>query len=363
MLGFLAGLPLLASTVTFLLLARLVVVRRAFAQPRNLLLALFKRLDRLFWSWNDRLARGIVLVKDAASLPGDDSIAWRETTKKSLGTARYLFRVFVALEVPTGVVCMLISLSNANTGLEGATILMFLLWVIAALLISVTSTSLIASERSHETLDVLLSTPITSRELIRQKFRGVRRLMLMLAVPLLTVVFFEAWWKGEFSSIAYGIYGYGRRFNLLMYLVCSLLTIAVYFPLIAWLSFYVGLRVRTQARAIIGSLAALVGWCVAPWLLLFPFAILLRPRNESPFSFLTLFSPATIIPMNEFGDIERMYGLGGNVFEDGSFFPFAWLAILLNFGFYTAAFLMIRHLALTGADRLLGRGDSEGTVP
>ncbi len=46
------------------------------------------------------LTGGIVLIRDRDLLPKRHPVRWRETQKKSLGTFRYLFRVFVAVEAP-----------------------------------------------------------------------------------------------------------------------------------------------------------------------------------------------------------------------------------------------------------------------
>src|SRR5262249_52007623 len=95
-----AWVPLsLVIARVFLVAARLVLISRAFVSPKNVLLGIFLRLDRFFNDANS-VTGGIVLVKDGDPLPGREPVAWRETTKKSLGTFRYLFRVLVVLELP-----------------------------------------------------------------------------------------------------------------------------------------------------------------------------------------------------------------------------------------------------------------------
>jgi len=53
---------------------------------------------------------------------------------------------------------------GGDADLEGAKSLVFLLWIVAVLLVSVQSASLIAGERSHQTLDVLATTPLTGQD-------------------------------------------------------------------------------------------------------------------------------------------------------------------------------------------------------
>ena len=189
----LSALPLVVHSVmalgasgVFLIAARLCVVRRAFLPSNNVMLSVFKRLDRIFLRLNDNaLTRGFVLVGDTAPLPGDDPVAWRETAKRSLGKAQYLLRVFIALEIPVAVLCVLV-VGSANRGdVLGA--LLVPVWGIVVLILAAQSASLIAGERSHQTLDVLCATPLAGADIVRQKFRSVRRLMLVLAVPLFTV--------------------------------------------------------------------------------------------------------------------------------------------------------------------------------
>lgn len=343
---FLRSVPVLASTAMCFLMARVFLVRRAFVPPRNVLLRFFKSLDGLFVRFNENgLTRGIVLVQETTSLPQDAPVAWRETTKKSLGTVRYLVRIFVAIEFPVAFLCVLIAMTHTNDGLEGATVLVFALWILSVLIISVTSASLVAGERSHQTLDVLLATPMSGRDIVKQKFRGVQRLMIVLSVPLLTTFFTEAVWKASFSDLAYRGFSYHRfAFDWKWYSAASLLSVLTYFPLASWLSFLIGMKARTQARAIFGSLAALVGWCLVPFVFIILFLITVRPGNGGPSIYLTLFSPLTIVPMNEFGEYH----------EFGS----AWIPILVNFMFYGGCAYGLRWWCLKNADRLLGRSDA-----
>ena len=337
--GFvLLSLPMLGSTAAFLILARVFILRRAFVPARNPLLKLFRMLDSLFTRLNDRLLNGVVLVRESTTLPEDEPLAWRETAKRSLGTVRYLFRVFVALEAPTGFVILFMAIAGTGPQIEAASTLVFFLWIISALLISVASTSLIAGERSHQTLDVLLTTPLTGREILLQKMRGVRRLMLVLCVPFLTVFIFEAWWRGGFH-IPYIQQGF--EFNRAVYLTASLLSLAIYFPLIAWVSVLIGLRVRSQARAIFGSLAAIVAWCLLPVCFLIALLIAAGGSPDDQWLYLALLSPAAIIPFNQYHDYQ----------EFGS----RWAPVLLNFAIYGAVLYALRQKCLLNADRWLSR--------
>src|SRR5690606_25448372 len=117
----------------------------------------------------------------------------------------------------------------------------YLLWLIATLILAAQSTGLIGSERSRQTLDVLLTTPLTSETIVREKLAGTWRLMRVLWVPLATVYLFQFWWicfvvDGDMSNLLYPVVGGG-------------LAMLIYPPLIVWLGFYAGLRSRSQAQA------------------------------------------------------------------------------------------------------------------
>jgi ABC-type transport system involved in multi-copper enzyme maturation permease subunit len=343
------SVPMLGLGAVFLGLARACLVRRAFLPPRNLLLNVFKILDRTFARLNDnRVTQGIVLIGDRAPLPGEDPVAWRETAKRSLGKARYLLRIFVALEVPVAVFSTLVVLSGAGQT-EPLSLLLFVVWIVAVLMVSVQGASLIAGERTHQTLDVLCTTPLSGRNIIEQKMRAVSRLTAVLLVPFFTVYLFRGflqWGLGGYGS--YYIYGYHGEFSSPLYYVCSALSVGIYLPMVGWLSLLIGLLVRTQVRAIIGSLAVVIAWCTVPiFFITMPLGILLRGLTPDPrliLNYSALLSPATIIPFNEHNALHE-------------FGPFRWLPVVLNFLGYGMCLVLFRHLCLSKADRMLGRLD------
>jgi ABC-type transport system involved in multi-copper enzyme maturation permease subunit len=366
------GLPILLSTLGLLVIARLFLVRQAFAPPRNPVLNQFRKLDRLFERWNqNRLTAGRVLFRESTFLPDEEPIAWRETQKKSLGTVRYLVRVFLVIEVPVLFLNCLIVMFDINSihsdgvpdSLMGVT---FILWVVTALFILVKGTSLIAGERSHHTLDVLLTTPLTGTEILQQKMRGLWRLVAVVSIPLVTTILFQAWCRETYAfglavsvpvgwGIALGAAAVGvttalwlsrrgtnrsrpwspaRAWGLgiaaavlldraarilirgdfsellsdedspLIYLASDMLTLAIYLPLLAWISVWIGLRMKSQSRALVAATAVVVGWCVVPLVLLIP--LLVMGSIDERFLWPALASPATIVAMTEFGALDSL---------------------------------------------------------
>src|SRR5205085_1815195 len=119
------------------------------------------KLDAFFTGANV-VTGGIVLVKDGDPLPGAEPVAWRETTKKSLGTFRFLFRVLVVLELP--LLSVFVSLQMSTPGgpdVSRVSNLLYGLWCLGGAMIVMHAGSLVASERTRQTLDVLLTTPMT----------------------------------------------------------------------------------------------------------------------------------------------------------------------------------------------------------
>lgn len=340
LLAIVRSVPTLASIAGLLCLARVFLVRRAFVPAKNPVLNLFRLLDGLFVRLNqNRLTRGIVVIKESTTLPEDEPIAWRETKKKSLGTIRYLIRVFLVLEGPVLVLCLWIVIVNAdrswNEMPEELSLVYFLFWGLSVLLVVVKATSLIAGERTHETLDVLLATPLTTREIVSQKLRGLWRLMFVVAVPPVTITIFETWWRSGVTVQRWG------NPSPSLYCVSSLLAVLVYLPLVAWLSLYIGLRTKTQARALFGGLAAVVGWCIGPLVLLIPFFVI---SQDDSLLFLVIASPAAIIPFTEFTALHEL--------SDAP-----WFLVIINFLFYSLTVVVIRNKCLTDASRWLGRAE------
>ncbi len=336
--------PILFSTAVCLAAARFYLVRRAFAPPRNIILNFFGRLDRLFQRWNEnRWTKGIVLIGDKGSLPDDQPIAWRETTKRSLGRARYLIRLFLVLEVPLLFLClMLVSVALESNG-DFISHVIFFLWGIAVLMVSVQSASLIAGEKSRQTLDVLCTTPLTSRDIIHQKIRGVWRLMAVVSIPLLTLFCFQTWGKSVNSTWDWRVRD-GRTHGPAFYLISSVITAAIYLPMVAWLSLWIGLKAKSQGRAIIGALAAIVGWCVLPFFFcIAPVAYLTQGLQD--FAIVLISSPLAMIALNEFGGPPVIFRTP--------------IPLIVNSLIYGGALVFFRRRCLRNADRLLGRASDQ----
>ncbi len=346
----LRSIPILVSVAVFLSLARVFLVRRAFLPASSFFLRLFRRLDGLMQRAN-RITGHRMLLREGRSLPDDDPIAWREMTRKALGKVHYLVRILVAIELPVIVLCALASLdTDSYRGQsEMLSVVAAITGTLAILALSVQAANTIVSERVQQTLEVLLTTSLSAREIVAQKARVLRRFMLVLAVPLLTI----------FGSECYLEWGmrpqYGRKDGPAVYIVCTLLTVGILLPLTSWMSLWIGLKMRTRFKAILTALAAIVAWCVVPILgimFLESAGLFLRDVRDLFIGVFAILSPLAVPAFNESSTLHEFPRFGIWTSDTPGL---AWIVIVMNFTFYGALLALFRHLALSRADRYLRR--------
>jgi ABC-type transport system involved in multi-copper enzyme maturation permease subunit len=332
------SVPILLSIAACLLLARLFIVWRPFAPPRHRLRRAFQWLDR-FWHAQNEALGGVVLLRGGGPLPGDEPIAWREVCKRSFGQVTHLIRLVLLITVPVGLIAIVVCWGHYRSGqLYGLSALLFVLWILACLLVSVKSANLIAAERSSQTLEVLLTTPLSGREIVLQKAPGVRRLIYALMVPMLLVAGIEFWWEHAESRGRGDIGAFG-------YAVSTLLALLIYLPMIQWVSFWIGLQSRKRSWAIVAALAAITAWVILPvvGLLIVAESLDWYGVEKPPASFLFLASPAAMLVLTEYNDFD--------IFGDLS----PWVPILLNALWYAMLLWFFRLLCTENADKHLDR--------
>ena len=320
------------AIVSCLMWARLFLVQRAFIPPRNVMLDLFHALDQMFNEWN-QVTGGVVLVSDGDPLPGERPVAWRETAKKSLGTFRYLFRVMVALEVPILFVAQLVNINSIRNDSVVSTLLM-VLWVIAVAMVCVHAASVVSSERSRQTLDVLLTAPMTGRELLRQKMAGLRRLHAVLIVPFATIFLFHHWFRDYRTEM--------------LYVLLSLASVMVFIPFTAWISLWIGLRLRSHVRAVFVTLAVVALIVMLPVLADYLFARVWGVRLPALAQLLLDVSPVRIVQRLEDWHLLKR-GPDDTELRDST------LQISCALGVIAFAAVVLRWHCLRNADRFLGR--------
>jgi hypothetical protein len=166
----------------------------------------------------------------------------------------------------------------------------------------------------------------------------MKRLVFVMSVVLSTVVLFKLWMLRTVMQ--------ARSEASAVYFVCSLLSIAVYLPSVAWLSLLIGIRIRSQARAIFTTVTTIVAWCAIP---IFAVVLLIEIadlRASEPWILAALASPAMIIPFNEFNELNE-FGVS------------PWATTAINFAFHGALMLTFRYLCLYRAQVYLGRCETD----
>jgi ABC-type transport system involved in multi-copper enzyme maturation permease subunit len=285
--------------LVFLILARVAIVRRAAPQAKHRIRRLFQWLDRIFWRLNDRYARGIVLSRPGTDLPENNPVAWRENRRGNLGRVNYLIRILLVVEFPILAFTVLIAAVSTSPGdFTILSALGLLLWLIAILVIVVRSAGLIAAEKARQTLDVLLTTPLTLAALFSDKMRGLFRVMFIVSVPILFDAILIAYFRSAVAGQggAFMVPGISSTMAAVRYVFYVVMNLAVLLGLTSQLAFLFGVRAKTQGRAVTAVLGIFIAWCFLPLLIL-----VFGQTNMA-----TLYlSPIAGVLVNEFPQLER----------------------------------------------------------
>jgi hypothetical protein len=325
--------PILWSCLICFALSRMFVLRRAF--PAGV--TLVQRLRRIT-TWGSLKLPGRQSIFEIVDLPEEEPIVWQERHRSPLGIGGRMMMLIAELVLIF--ICVAIGSSVGPRRSESFATLGWGVWIVAVLLVTVKGASLIGRERSHQTLEVLLSTPLSARELLRQKFSGIRRLTRLLWIPFLTVILLSAMYRTKQSSG-------NPQFPTIAYVVCSTSMVAIYLPLCAWLSCWIGLRSKNQMRAIITALAILFAWCVVTLALIaIPLGLALDWNRNAIWRFLVLLSPMSTLVLNETSSLHEL----GEVGRGAELLP-----ALVNAVVYFICWQVIRRWCLQDADRCLGR--------
>lgn len=338
----LAGFPILFSSLLCLGLARHFVYREILRETtRNEVGMRLQRWIRM--SVGDSARPNSALPGGLSRTPRDGyPIAWRESAKGFWGGGRRTFMLVILLELPTLLLLWAVSHSMSNIAVSR---LILTLWAISALIITIQASSLITKERTRQTLDLLLTTPLTSRDIASQKFAGTWRLILACAVPLLTCVAFHSWWQGV-QTFQGGLLS-GVLIPNFEYFLTMTACVGIYLPLVGWTALWMGMIFQNPTRATLGAISAIGGVCFIPVFLMTAVLSLSIPltflSNFNIVQFITaVTSPVAMLYSAEFIPLAEL-----------STIPF--LPVVLNASLYGFLLFFLRHKVLQQADDLLGR--------
>ena len=338
-------IPIAFTIGVCLLLARVWLVSRVAVIGSSRLMRALRSLDGFFHRINQNSwTKGRVLIRDSATLPLEKPIAWRETTKRAFGTFRYLVRMLILIEVPVAVICLFVLIISINGGSywnrsQEMVGMSFLLWILSLLFLISKAATALPSERLRETFDVLLSTPMSTREIVQQKFAGVNRLIWVLSIPLTTVIIAHALWIDAAGKPFWSNQGVG------WYLLGSTAAILIYPRMIAWLSILVSLAIKSQTKAIFSVLAIVLAWCILPVACMAILEEVYEARIFNNFAIgglLIAQSPAMLVGAVETAEFR----------ETG-------VIVVVSILEYLAITITLREICLRAAARMLGRPETQ----
>jgi ABC-type transport system involved in multi-copper enzyme maturation permease subunit len=350
---FLFSIPMLASTVCFLVLAHKVLIPRAEASAANLPRRALQVVDRLTNRLSGRLL-GRKIVR--SELPHNEPVAWREQTKTLFGCRRYqiMFALFCAAII-LGIFSFMAFFGPVMFGerfsawdfREANSVVYCGVWIVSTVIVIVKASSLFSQERSRQTLDALLTTPQSNRALLSQKMQSVTSLiwcmiaviMLQMAVSYVSAV---ANFSGSMRRSGYHAY---LNYEYFWFPVFCVVTSLIYLPMIAWLSVLIGLRVRSQMKAVLTALSVVIAWCIVPVFLVVLSFELLDINSRSGLGMFLVASPMMAVLFSEIGE---MHEVGG----PASFF-------VVNTGIYWFISSRLKKYCHRRMGHWLGRDDAE----
>ncbi len=334
--------PLLAVASVCLLLARIVIVRRTVVPARRISTVRAQRPPgrvlrwwRRFWPVHD-------------DLPKDDPIEWRESGRSVLGRrGRFHFLTLMLAGLVFATSAVLLGLYPKTAGPERLHHFAVVAGTAAVLILVVRSVGAVLSEHSNQTLDILLTTPLGADEIVKEKARALSRYWMLFALILGIIFAMQGW--SEYEHVRANMFW--RQLG--QYWCVGAIALAVYPPLVIWVSLLFALLLRRRARAIIITLAVFGVWHLAP---LFVLDLAMDDWRSNPRGlWISLLSPLGILDANEHDKLAHFatntLHAGGMITKTGE----PWAPVAYNFGFYLLLGRLARGLCLRFADRLMRR--------
>jgi ABC-type transport system involved in multi-copper enzyme maturation permease subunit len=262
--------------------ARFCLYRRAAAKWWNPLMALI----RVFEQTNPGTKRGGTEYKDRhhemRTLPDTQPVGWRETSRGVFGTTRGVIYLLIFLELPVlGVAQFLVSnyfRGSLNDDLHLAKAVVLVLWGVSFFVMLATGATIFPRERSQQTLEVLLTTPIPGNDLILQKLHGVRRMQIVCAIPLLTAILIGCIWREALARFARSldpntnpILQYTNMIDGYYwweYLFGAVTSVWLFSEAFKWIAVWSGLMFRSAIRALVAAMSGLIAYCGIPFMML-----------------------------------------------------------------------------------------------
>jgi ABC-type transport system involved in multi-copper enzyme maturation permease subunit len=307
---------------------------------------LLKMLDAVICRALSRMKRSPHTLAAGRRLPVERPLVWKETFSGMLRNVRHRRYVTVATTILILLGCWWAATEGPYADEELALVYFATAGLIAMAVVARAAT-LFSSERSRQTLDILLVTPMTNRQLLQDKFGGINQMIAVVAVPLLVLLVCDGLIKEFIWSAARHNRRYddGYEFSFWLYLISQIVTVWIYLQMLAWLSVLVGLKIRRPIAAMITSLAAIFAWGTLPIVVTVMYFEFFR-IGRSDFSMMYLLSsPFPYLLLNQVGELRELRAPPVVLF-------------VLNTLIYGGAMLGLRALCFSKVGMLLQREDS-----
>ena len=349
--GWLNTFLFLVPTLLFLVRAEQILETRAFVQRRNPFGHQFKQLDQ-YWKDLRKLLRAILRKRDREAYADAQQVVRRgldtlgDRGVWSPGTflmVRMQIPHVLAFAIIFGVIVLIAVTANlALNPKSGGAFFVVVggIWILGLLTVPIQSANAVASERMNERLGPILTTPLTASEILREWLGPVERWIQFLARPLAVIFLVEAIVKFNTQDAREP-----RWTNLALYLGISLLTVWIYPALVKWSCLWIGLRIRSQLRALMTSLLLVVAWCVLP-LVASSFLVQTRLLAADLNEWLRFLSPVTVI-----GTTEAI----GRTGSGAGMTPSATAMAFTQIGLAAVLMWAVRRHCLNNGDRYMGR--------
>jgi ABC-type transport system involved in multi-copper enzyme maturation permease subunit len=330
-------------------------------------LILAERLRDWFWANGHFL---FLRRKSIAAIETNAPIAWREANSTLLTSWKFHFPLLCTTlflqwwSFPE--VIGRTHQAEAVCLIADAAVLLMGLMMIAG-----TGCRTFAAERSRETLDVLLTTPIRNGDLLNQKLSAVNRIrwfilsailvtgLVHLFVVDMTYLYgrFPVRWQTSFDYIVRHrrnqAWGY-----LPVNLAYSLLHAFVYLTIMKWAAVLFSLMFRTQIKALMATLVTVIAVCALPFVgTMIP--LVLQSIVPKQFPAFLFSSPLIIWGLNETGELSTLVP---DVMNRRSGAVTSGLSevqlVITNLCIYGVIALILKYGVILLLPRILGRRDT-----
>lgn len=272
--------------------------------PSLLVSMMFLWLARLFlvppkrgWSgWlfrsRTRPSGAKIRARNEWDVPLNDPVAWRETPRGNRSV--WWIRNICAAGLPVAILLGVLGLYLEEAEFLVVNFIVYsVIWLAVTVRICSYTAVLIAQERVQNTLDLLLCTRLTGKDIVNQKMQHVWRLVMICRIPLFVCVIYRTWYSPD-----------------PLYPICAGLMIWFYPLMLAWQSMACGIKARTGAAAILKTAVALGIWCFAPYFIILAIGFFVALGGNFGGAIVALFaaayvSPLTFLIVNEMAQFDQ----------------------------------------------------------